>query len=75
MSLQESSTDAKDAERYRYIRDVLTRIGSLKMDGQHYYHFCSLKAGRGRTFDEAIDMEMRERPILTQTGTTLKASD
>ena len=57
----------RDAERYRYIRDVLTRLASLKMDGQHYWHFYTLKVGRGPTFDAAIDMEMHERPIVERT--------
>ncbi len=58
---------AQDAERYRYIRDVLVRLGSPKMDSQHYWHFNTLKAGRGPTFDAAIDMEMRERPVVART--------
>lgn len=61
-------SDQQDAERYRYIRDALVRLGSPKMDNQHYWHFGTLKAGRGPTFDAAIDMEMRERPVVAHTS-------
>ncbi len=57
---------SRDAERYRYIRDVLVQCCSVKMDGNHAYHIGTPKVGRGPTFDHAIDMEMRDRPILTQ---------
>lgn len=54
--------EGKDAERYRYIRDALTQITNIKMDGQHSWRVQAIYT-TGETFDEALDKTMVERPL------------
>lgn len=62
MSYKEASDEAialkTDAERYRFIRDVLAQAMDPRMDSTFIYRVRSPQ-GRGRNFDEVIDNLMR----------------
>ncbi len=59
------SEDELDAARYRYIRDALTQITNIKMDGQHSWRVQAIYT-TGDTFHEALDKTMKERPIISK---------
>lgn len=63
----------KDAERYRYIRDCLTQMTSIKMDGEHSWRVQAIYT-TGDTFDIALDKTMVERPRLCPCGHEVDAA-